>query len=181
MPRLLSLLALGQKAEGQSSLNLSQEILFIAPVGSRKRNCVEKLGARQEARFPCTDVHGMPQGCVGLNPMHIPVCGGCFCLFLIQAKVLCRSAGSLREAVEARCLWTKNPRLHPGAFQEQDRLTLNVPQGQGDWGLDVGFSCFREKEDMSHFLPSFHLFLSFSLSPSLSFFLQLYWDIIYTL
>ena len=55
--RLLSLLALGQKAEGQSSLNLSQEILFIAPVGSGTRDCVEELGARQEARLPCTDVH----------------------------------------------------------------------------------------------------------------------------
>lgn len=37
-------------------MNLSQEILFIAPVGSGKRDCVEKLGARQEARFPRTDV-----------------------------------------------------------------------------------------------------------------------------
>lgn len=50
------------------------------------------------------------------------------------------------------------------------RQTLNVPQGQGDWGLDVEFSCFRENEDMSYFLPSFHPFLSFSLPLSLSFY-----------
>ena len=54
--RLLSLLASGQKAEGQGSLNLSQEILFIAPMGSGKRECVEKLDAKQEAGLPCTDV-----------------------------------------------------------------------------------------------------------------------------
>lgn len=59
MARLLSVPISGQKAEAgkdHGSLNLSQEILFIAPVGKGERECVEKLGARWEARPPCTDV-----------------------------------------------------------------------------------------------------------------------------
>lgn len=50
-----------------------------------------------------------------MNPMQAPVCEGCYCLFLIQAKELCRLARSLGEGVEARCLWMKHSRPHPGA------------------------------------------------------------------
>lgn len=50
-----------------------------------------------------------------MNLMQAPVCEDCYCLFLIQAKELCRLAGSLWEGVEARCLWMKHPRPHPGA------------------------------------------------------------------
>ena len=42
--------------EGQGSLNVSQEILFVAPVGTGKRECVETLGTRWEAGPPSPDV-----------------------------------------------------------------------------------------------------------------------------
>lgn len=56
MATLLSLPASGQKAGGQGSLNLSQEMLFIAPAGSGKRECEKKFGANWEAGLPSTNV-----------------------------------------------------------------------------------------------------------------------------
>lgn len=51
--------ALGQEAEGgegRGSLSVSQEILFVAPAGRGKRECVETLGTSWEAGPPCPDV-----------------------------------------------------------------------------------------------------------------------------
>lgn len=57
-----------------------------------------------------------------------PNCEGSCCLFLIQAKVLGRPAGALREEVGAWCQRMMNTRPHPGSLRDPDGLTSNVPK-----------------------------------------------------
>lgn len=74
-------------------------------------------------------------------------------------------SGVPREGSGGQVSMDEESQASPRCFLGTRQTDFEVPQGQGDWGLDVEFSCFRENEDMSYFLPS----ILFSLS--LSFFL----------